>query len=57
MNREEATWILQMFKERDAKTDAERDAIDYAIQRMRDAEQMEHWSRPTRLPYNGGATA
>lgn len=36
MNSENATWILQMMRKRDAKTDAERDAIDFAIQAIKE---------------------
>lgn len=34
MTRQDVTWVLELIKNRDARTDAERDAIDMAIEAL-----------------------
>lgn len=36
MTRQDVTWVLELIKNRDARTDAERDAIDMAIEALQD---------------------
>lgn len=36
MTRQDVTWVLELIKNRDARTDAERDAIDMAIEALRE---------------------
>lgn len=43
MTRQDVTWVLELIKNRDARTDAERDAIDMAIEALQAKPKTGKW--------------